>query len=80
MGILSSLITEIIQVPPSDFLQNATDSSSKEKDKTFFIGIRRHRLLTDGKGVTTLVGFSGCSLICKYCIDIVCLGRMIMFA
>ena len=33
------------------------------------IGIRRHRILTDGKGITTLVGFHKCPLSCKYCIN-----------
>lgn len=37
-----------------------------------FIGIRRHRLLTDGDGVTTLVAFHGCPLSCKYCINPQC--------
>ncbi len=32
-------------------------------------GISRHRLTTDGAGVTTLVAFSGCPLRCKYCIN-----------
>lgn len=32
-------------------------------------GINRHRLTTDGEGVTTLVAFSGCPLRCKYCIN-----------
>lgn len=31
--------------------------------------IERHRLLTDGIGVTTLVGAYGCPLRCKYCIN-----------
>ncbi len=31
--------------------------------------IDRHRLQTDGKGVTTLVGAYGCPLQCKYCIN-----------
>lgn len=34
-----------------------------------FIGINRHRLLTDGKGVTTLAAFYGCPLLCKYCLN-----------
>ena len=29
-------------------------------------GISRHRLATDGEGVTTLVGFHGCPLCCGY--------------
>lgn len=34
-----------------------------------FIGIQRHKLYTDGNGVTTLVGFHGCPLNCKYCLN-----------
>ena len=34
-----------------------------------FIGIKRHKLNTDGNGVTTLVGFHGCPLNCKYCLN-----------
>ena len=33
------------------------------------IGISRHRLTTDGEGVTTLVAFHGCPLCCKYCLN-----------
>ncbi len=33
------------------------------------ISINRHRLLTDGEGVTTLVGSFGCPLQCKYCLN-----------
>ena len=32
-------------------------------------GICRHRLTTDGEGVTTLVAFNGCPLRCKYCLN-----------
>lgn len=42
------------------------------KIKSPVIGIERHRLLTDGEGITTLVGFQGCSLRCKYCINKQC--------
>lgn len=31
--------------------------------------ISRHRLLTDGNGVTTLVIFNGCPLNCRYCLN-----------
>lgn len=31
--------------------------------------INRHRLQTDGKGVTTLVALKGCPLRCRYCIN-----------
>lgn len=34
-----------------------------------FIGINRHRLTTDGKGVTTLAAFHGCPLRCEYCLN-----------
>ena len=37
------------------------------------IGVQRHRLTVDGKGVTTLVGFHGCTLHCKYCLNPHCL-------
>ena len=33
------------------------------------IGISRHRMATDGDGVTTLVGFHGCPLRCRYCLN-----------
>lgn len=32
-------------------------------------GLSRHRLTTDGEGVTTLVTFNGCPLRCKYCLN-----------
>lgn len=31
--------------------------------------INRHRLTTDGEGITTLVGLYGCPLECEYCIN-----------
>ena len=37
------------------------------------IAINRHRLTTDGEGVTTLVGFHGCPLHCQYCLNAQCL-------
>ena len=37
--------------------------------KDAFIGISRHRLATDGQGVTTLAAFYGCPLRCKYCLN-----------
>ncbi|MBR4873273.1 MAG: radical SAM protein [Clostridia bacterium] len=33
------------------------------------IGISRHRMASDGAGVTTLVGFHGCPLRCRYCLN-----------
>ena len=41
--------------------------------KTPLIGISRHRLATDGEGVTTLVAFHGCPLRCRYCLNEQCL-------
>ena len=38
-----------------------------------FIAINRHRLATDGEGVTTLVAFHGCPLHCQYCLNAQCL-------
>lgn len=37
--------------------------------KAPFIAVSRHRIQTDGEGVTTLCGFYGCPLRCKYCIN-----------
>ncbi len=37
--------------------------------KARIFGIDRHRLTTDGDGVTTLVTFNGCPLRCKYCLN-----------
>ena len=34
-----------------------------------FIAVSRHRIQTAGEGVTTLCGFYGCPLRCKYCIN-----------
>lgn len=33
------------------------------------ISVLRHRLQTDGDGVTTLVAFHGCDLRCRYCLN-----------
>lgn len=40
--------------------------------KVPFIGIARHRLQTDGKGVSTLAAFHGCPLRCQYCLNPQC--------
>ena len=39
------------------------------KTEARIIGISRHRLSTDGEGVTTLVAFHGCPLRCRYCLN-----------
>lgn len=38
-----------------------------------FIAVNRHRLATDGEGVTTLVAFYGCPIRCRYCLNPQCL-------
>lgn len=40
-----------------------------EQLRAKIIGISRHRLLTDGDGVTTLVAFHGCPLHCRHCLN-----------
>ena len=40
-----------------------------KKQRAKIIGIARHRLSTDGDGVTTLVVFHGCPLRCRYCLN-----------
>lgn len=40
--------------------------------KAPLIAISRHRLSTDGAGVTTLVAFHGCPLRCRYCLNWQC--------
>lgn len=42
---------------------------SKEIKTYPIFAINRHRILRDGDGITTLVGFGGCPLKCKYCIN-----------
>ena len=40
--------------------------------KAPILGISRHRILTDGSGITTLVAFYGCPLDCRYCANPQC--------
>ncbi|MDE7081888.1 MAG: radical SAM protein [Muribaculaceae bacterium] len=44
------------------------------RQRAKIIGIARHRLSTDGDGVTTLVAFHGCPLGCRYCLNPQSLG------
>ncbi|MDE6135287.1 MAG: radical SAM protein [Muribaculaceae bacterium] len=44
------------------------------KERAKIIGIARHRLSTDGDGVTTLVAFHSCPLRCRYCLNPQSLG------
>ena len=45
-----------------------------KEQRVKIIGIARHRLSTDGDGVTTLVAFHGCPLSCRYCLNPQSLG------
>ena len=45
-----------------------------EKRRARIAGIARHRLSTDGDGVTTLVVLHGCPLRCRYCLNPQTLG------
>ena len=45
-----------------------------EPPRAKVIGVARHRLATDGDGVTTLVAFNGCPLRCRYCLNPQSLG------
>ena len=44
------------------------------RQRAKIIGIARHRLSTDGDGVTTLVAFHCCPLCCRYCLNPQSLG------
>lgn len=46
-----------------------------EQQRAKIIGIARHRLSTDGDGVTTLVAFHSCRLRCRYCLNPHSLGN-----
>ena len=50
------------------------NSTAMLPDRAKIIGISRHRLSTDGDGVTTLVAFHGCPLRCRYCLNPQSLG------
>lgn len=50
------------------------DSTAMPPDRAKIIGLSRHRLSTDGDGVTTLVAFHGCPLRCHYCLNPQSLG------
>ena len=41
----------------------------KEEIQAPVIAVSRHRMASDGQGVTTLVCFHGCPLRCKYCLN-----------
>jgi len=50
------------------------DPTAMPPDRAKIIGISRHRLASDGEGVTTLVAFHGCPLRCRYCLNPQSLG------
>lgn len=45
---------------------------NNEKQNAEIMGINRHRMGTDGKGISTLITFYGCPLNCKYCLNPQC--------
>ena len=47
-------------------------SNNLSQERKFFFGISRHIMAIDGTGITTLVGFIGCPLKCKYCLNEQC--------
>lgn len=53
-------------------MDKATCFDNQMLDAIPLIGVRRHRLLTDGNGITTLVAFHGCPLNCAYCLNPQC--------
>lgn len=46
--------------------------TNKSKISAPVFAVARHRMATDGQGVTTLVTFHGCPLRCEYCINPQC--------
>ena len=46
-------------------------------DSEALIGIQRHRIATDGAGITTLVGFHRCPLSCAYVLILNVMLRMV---
>lgn len=71
MLIFCPIITEL-----QNFVVNLRMADNRLFDKycAKIIGIARHRLSTDGDGVTTLVAFHGCPLRCRYCLNPQSLG------
>lgn len=49
-----------------------TADNTRHSGAAPLIGLNRHRLAVDGKGVTTLVAFHGCPLRCAYCLNRCC--------
>ena len=50
-------------------IQAMNDTEHEPACQAPIAGIARHRLATDGEGVTTLVAFQGCPLRCRYCLN-----------
>lgn len=55
---------------------DASDASGLPLLARHFIGLSRHRIGIDGKGVTTLAAFHGCPLRCRYCLNKSCFGTV----
>lgn len=66
LDILSGIFPE--PFPP---LNNEEEFASKPQAGIVapVLGIDRHRIDSDGDGITTLVAFYGCPLECKYCLN-----------
>ncbi len=61
-------------------MENETNELRILKTTAPILGTVRHRIMTDGKGVTTLVGFYGCPLRCKYCLNPGCFDPKTKFS
>ncbi len=70
--LISPIITGIFSDETKLSLSKDEIENDNINDAAPIIAIERHRLLTDGEGITTLVGFQGCPLRCKYCINKQC--------
>lgn len=66
--ILSGVFSEPSSVlnDNDDFVRNHLDGTAP------ILGVDRHRINSDGNGITTLVAFYGCPLNCKYCLNSDC--------
>ena len=74
MVIGTHLLTSKLQIAvhKSQFTVHRSQFTDHSSQMAQFIGIARHRLQTDGKGVTTLAAFHGCPLRCRYCLNPQC--------
>lgn len=64
------LISGLINNPATSYFGELYKQLLRLKAPIF--GIDRHRMMSDGEGVTTLVGFYGCPLSCQKCLNPQC--------